>query len=455
MRTLCVTRLLSKGRLTSVTDSYLAVFMNVPYWRLSGFYGLYFALIGCIMPFWGLYLQHQSFSAADIGLLLALFSAVRIFAPSLWASLNYSLEHIIAPIQLMRLGGVLMLLSFCAIYWATTLWHYSVIMLVYGFFWSAILPQYETLTLSHIKDNMGLYSNMLLWGSTGFILMATGLGWVFDYVSIQYLPAVMLAIMTLIVMNSLVLIPAEVEQAEEEPKRDASGQSNDIPASEGEDQTDNLAKNRAFKIGLYSFLMINILLQLTHGPYYVFFTIYLQQFEYSNTMIGVFWSLGVLAEIILFWKISFFMHRWSLRELVIGSLLLTAVRWFITAYFADNAVLLMLAQCLHAFSFALLHVVSISYIGIFWPGKKRLHGQALYSGLGFGLGGAIGAGLAGLMWSSGSEVAEGIHSVDGALESSSLVFSSAAVIALVALVIAYYGLPKSRSKFIEKTEVEA
>lgn len=408
--------------------------MPVPYWRLSGFYGLYFALIGCIMPFWGLYLQHQSFSAADIGLLLALFSAIRIFAPNLWASLNYSLEHIIAPIQLMRLGGLLMLLSFLGFYWASELWHYALVMLIYGFFWSAILPQYETLTLSHIKDNMSIYSNMLLWGSIGFILMATGLGWLFDYLSIQYLPIAMLIIMTLIVMNSLVL-PA----AEDENSIETLGE-NTEPASELEIELE-IEQSRNLKIGIYSFLIINILLQITHGPYYVFFTIYLQQFEYSNTTIGFLWSLGVLAEIVLFWKTSFFMHRWSLRELVIFSLLLTALRWFITAYFADNAALLMFAQCLHAFSFALLHVVSISYIGIFWPGKKRLHGQALYSGLGFGLGGAVGAGLAGLMWSTGSG-----NDLNEITHGSSLVFSSAGIIALIALVVAYYGLPKTELK---------
>lgn len=404
--------------------------MPVPYWRLSGFYGLYFALIGCIMPFWGLYLQHQSFSAADIGLLLALFSAVRIFAPNLWASLNYSLEHIIAPIQLMRLGGLLMLVSFLGFYWASELWHYALVMLIYGFFWSAILPQYETLTLSHIKDNMDIYSNMLLWGSIGFILMATGLGWLFDYLSIRYLPIAMLIIMTLIVLNSL-LLPA-AESTDKATELTTSLKEKSEPAAQLVTAPETGPRPN-LKIGIYSFLLINILLQITHGPYYVFFTIYLQQFDYSNTTIGFLWSLGVLAEIILFWKISFFMHRWSLRQLVIASLFLTAIRWFITAYFADNAALLMFAQCLHAFSFALLHVVSISYIGIFWPGKKRLHGQALYSGLGFGLGGAIGAGLAGLMWSAGANTGVG----------ASMVFSSAAIIALVALVISYYGLPHS------------
>ena len=405
--------------------------MSVPYWRLSGFYGLYFALIGCIVPFWGIYLQHRSFSAADIGLLLALFSAVRVFAPNVWASLSYSLESIISPIQLTRLGGLLMTFSFLAFYWATEFWHYAVTMIIYGFFWSAILPQYETLTLNHIKDNVSIYSNMLLWGSTGFVLVVTVLGWSFDYISIEYLPVIMLGIMVLIVLNSLALPPASptFDHNHDEPSLEAADSVIEGSAVEHSVIKSQEEKNnrRSLKLGLYSFLLINVLLQITHGPYYVFFTIHLQQFDYSNSMIGLLWSLGVLAEIVLFWKISFFMRRWSLRDLVIVSLLLTTLRWVITAYFANHLILLIFSQCLHAFSFALLHVVSISYIGLFFPGKQRLHGQALYSVLGFGLGGAIGAYFAGITWAS---------------YGSQFVFMSAAGIAFVAVMIAWYGLPR-------------
>jgi PPP family 3-phenylpropionic acid transporter len=269
---------------------------------------------------------------------------------------------------------------------------------------------------------------MLLWGSMGFIAVVTLLGWAFDYISIEYLPAIMLGIMILIVLNSLVLRSAEpviessvIKSSDFENTKGQAMESNPVAMAENND------KNKVLKIGLYSFLLINVLLQMTHGPYYVFFTIHLQQFDYSTGMIGLLWSLGVFAEIILFWKISFFMHRWSLRDLVIASLILTALRWVITAYFASNVTLLIFAQCLHAFSFALLHVVSISYIGLFFPGKQRLKGQALYSGLGFGLGGAMGAYLAGITWDSlGSQ----------------FVFVSAAGIAFVAVLIAWYGLPR-------------
>jgi PPP family 3-phenylpropionic acid transporter len=398
----------------------MSVSLNVPYWRLSGFYGLYFALIGCIMPFWGLFLQEKAFDAADIGILLALFSGVRIFAPNIWASISHLVEDFISSIQLLRLGGVMMLVCFVAIYWATEFWHYALIMLVYGFFWSAILPQYEILTLNHTKNDLDAYGSIRLWGSIGFIVLVSLLGWALDFISLNYLPAIMLVLMLAIVFNSFVLPPALKEI---EPFGQVA-----------EDQNvDSLLASSSDRIraginwGLISFLVITVLIQISHGPYYVFFSIYLQQLDYSHWMIGLLWSLGVFSEIIIFWKIAVFMRRWSLRELVILSLLLTAVRWLMTAYFADNGFILIVSQCLHAFSFGLLHVVSIKYIAIFYPGKQQLHGQALYSGLGFGLGGALGAYLAGLGWAAYGAV---------------WVFAAAAIVALITGFMAYYALPR-------------
>lgn len=400
----------------------MSVSLKVPYWRLSGFYGLYFALIGCIMPFWGLYLQKQDFDVADIGILLALFSAVRIFAPNIWASFSHLVEHIISPIQLLRLGGVMMIVCFSAVYWATEFWHYAVIMLAYGFFWSAILPQYETLTLNHIKNDLDVYSSIRLWGSIGFIVLVSLLGWAFDLISLNYLPAIMLVLMLGIAVNSFTLI-APQQKVNESTLDYIHEDNNKTPSKDGAKES----VKKYLNWGLISFLAINVLVQITHGPYYVFFSIYLQQLDYSHWMIGLFWSLGVLAEIIIFWKIALFIKRWSLRELVILCLALTAVRWLLTAYFAEFGVVLILSQCLHAFSFGLLHVVSVKYIAIFYPGKQQLHGQALYSGLGFGLGGALGAYFAGLAWAAYGAV---------------WVFVAAAVIAVIAAIIAYYGLPQ-------------
>jgi PPP family 3-phenylpropionic acid transporter len=56
----------------------------MPYWRLSGFYLFYFAALGVLVPYWGLYLQSLGFTPIQIGSLMALLMLSRIVAPLVW-----------------------------------------------------------------------------------------------------------------------------------------------------------------------------------------------------------------------------------------------------------------------------------------------------------------------------------------------------------------------------------
>ena len=56
----------------------------MPYWRLSGFYFFYFATLGVLVPYWGLYLKSVGFGPEDIGSLIALLMISRIVAPLVW-----------------------------------------------------------------------------------------------------------------------------------------------------------------------------------------------------------------------------------------------------------------------------------------------------------------------------------------------------------------------------------
>ncbi|MCB1851523.1 MAG: MFS transporter, partial [Gammaproteobacteria bacterium] len=53
----------------------------MPYWRLSSFYFCYFAALGALIPFWGLYLKQLGFSAVEIGELMAIPMATKFAAP--------------------------------------------------------------------------------------------------------------------------------------------------------------------------------------------------------------------------------------------------------------------------------------------------------------------------------------------------------------------------------------
>ena len=102
-----------------------------PTTRLSLFYGLYFALLGCIAPYWGLYLTELSFTPQEIGSLMALFGTVRILAPNLWA---YWGRNISAPLRMVRVAGLLTLFSFGGIFLVDSFTGIACIMVLYGFF---------------------------------------------------------------------------------------------------------------------------------------------------------------------------------------------------------------------------------------------------------------------------------------------------------------------------------
>jgi PPP family 3-phenylpropionic acid transporter len=149
-----------------------------------------------------------------------------------------------------------------------------------------------------------------------------------------------------------------------------------------------------------AFLSMCFLVQLSHGPYYTFYTIYLEDHGYGRSLIGQLWALGVFAEVIIF----LFMHRWlprfGLRYVLLLSLLLSSLRWVLIALFPQNLALLLLAQLLHAASFGTYHAAAIAWVHRHFTGKTQGRGQALYSSISFGAGGALGSLLSGYLWLS-------------------------------------------------------
>ena len=73
------------------------------------------------------------------------------------------------------------------------------------------------------------------------------------------------------------------------------------------------------------------------------------------------------------------------------ALVFSGVRWLMIAYFSDVVWVLVVAQILHAFSFGAMHAASIYYVHHHFSPANQGRAQAMYSSLGFGLGGSLGA----------------------------------------------------------------
>lgn len=84
------------------------------------------------------------------------------------------------------------------------------------------------------------------------------------------------------------------------------------------------------------FFLIEFILLFSHAPFYSFYSNYLSQAGFSTSIIGLLWSVGVIAEIIMFAYATFFLSRWSWRTLVMACLLLTGLRWIVVGLVPDS-----------------------------------------------------------------------------------------------------------------------
>lgn len=352
----------------------------MPYWRLSGVYFSYFAVVGAFSPYWSLYLQALNFSAQQIGVLSAVPLLTKLLAPNLWSWFADATGQRLTVIRYGSFGACLFFVGLLFLYDYSSL---IVLLALYSIFWNAVLPQFEAITLTYLRDKAHEYSKIRVWGSIGFIVTVLLLGVFFEYFSIQWLPHFILLFLIGIFIFACLLPP---EDRQLEPSR--------------------MADFLKIMMGKYVliFYFVLFLLQFSHGVYYVFYSIYLESYGYSKTLIGVLWTIGVVSEIYIFIKMPEIFSRFSRFQLLSWSLFLTALRWCLMALFASSAPIIVFAQLLHAFSFGVMHAVAIDFIKTTFGESSHGQAQAFYAAVTFGGGASLGAFVSGLLWQSSPQL---------------------------------------------------
>lgn len=347
---------------------------RLPYWRLSGYYFFHFAFIGAFSPYFGLYLQSLSFSAWDIGLLMSQMQLMRLFGPYLWSALADRLSR---RLPIVRLAGVVSLLGFTAFFFAQRFESFLVAMALMAFFWSAALPLVETVTFDHLRQEPGRYSRIRMWGSVGFIVAVLGTGALLDSQPIASVLWVIVAILCGILVYAL-LVP-------EAPAH---------PHVETHPPIASILRQPRVR----ALFAACIAMSAAHGAFYVFFSIYLSDHGYGKALVGGLWSLGVLAEIVVFFYMSKLTKRFGLRAILLASFAAAVLRFLLTGWGVGLLSVIVFAQLLHGLTFGAYHAASIVAVNRWFPGRCQARGQALYSSLSFGAGGLIGGLISGWMW---------------------------------------------------------
>ena len=343
-------------------------------WRLSGFYFFYFAFVGVSSPYFGQYLQHLGFSAFEIALLISQMQVMRIVAPMVWGWLA---DHSGQRLRIIRWTSVLATGVVISFYFVSGFWAWWIALGAMAFFWSASLPLFESLTLDKLKALNGDYSRVRLWGSIGFIVTVSGAGYLLDRLPIDSIRGMLLAMLLGIMFFAMVVQDPFARHA----------------TAHRQALWPVLKSRRVATLLAACFAM-----SAAHGAFYLFFSIYLAGLGYSQTAIGLLWSLGVLAEIGVFFYMAPIFRRYTTRAIFLACFVAAIVRFLLTAWGAEWLLCLVLAQLLHALSFGACHSTAIQAVNRWFPAGCQGRGQALYSSMSFGAGGLLGGLIAGGIW---------------------------------------------------------
>ncbi len=344
--------------------------------RLSAFYFAYFALIGGFMPYWNVYLEQRGFDKAQIGLLATVTVLTRVVAPGLWGWLADRGGRRMRWVRLGLLAELLVWLFLWVQLPHLTFAGLLVVLALYAFFQNAILAQFEAVALIRLAHDRARYGVIRQWGSLGFVVAVAGLGWAFGEWGLGVLPAV-LAVLALAGLVVACWVP-EVAQGHQVQERVALW-----PVLR--------------QTVIWRFFVLEGVLLLSHAPFYGFYSNHLQANGHAVAVVGLLWTLGVLAEMLMFQRSGWWLKRFDERFLLALCLGLSALRWLVVGLWPMQALVQAGAQLLHAFGFALFQVLAMQRLAIGFAPALQGRAQGLFSMV-WGLGVGLGSWLAGAWW---------------------------------------------------------
>jgi MFS transporter, PPP family, 3-phenylpropionic acid transporter len=327
-------------------------------------YFVYFGVMGVVLPYFNLYCYHLGFSGFEIGVLSAARSVVMVLFPLLWGLLADHF-HWRRPIYI--LCNVASTLLWILYFYHTDFYSMLAITVLYGAFYAPIISFLEAFTMDVLGHEKKKYGRTRVWGSISFIAVVVVLGRAIDIYAINI-------IIGLVFIGSLIQAVISL----------AIPGINPAPQPLFGARTGKLFTGRAVVFLVCAFLML-----VSHGTYYGFFSIHLENLGYDKALIGVAWALASSAEIVVMMVSGRIFRKFSLETVLLFSFMGAVVRWVIL-YFAVSPHVILMSQALHAFTYGTFHMASILYMDQLMPDEAKTTGQAVNNALTYGLGLMVG-----------------------------------------------------------------
>ncbi len=334
----------------------------------------YYGYVGIFAPYASLYFSERNMSGAQIGMLMSLMQVMRIFGPNLWGWVADSSGQRVQVVRytalaaLLCLGGFLAAEHFLQFFW---------LMVFLNTFTSSQIPLLEAIMLSEMRGDLSHYGRLRLWGSVGFMATVMGGGYLLDRYGVGIFPALTLGMLAMACFMSFRIT---------EPPQTA-------PTQQRQSSLAILRRPEVWMFFVSAFLMV-----AAHAALYVYYSLYLERLGYSKSVIGAMWALGVLVEILFFYFQAPLFRRFGVRKLMLASLGLGVLRFLMIGSGAQFLPVLLLAQAMHAATFAAHHSAAVMTLQRWFNGPLQASGQAWYTSIAYGMGGSLGGLIFSLCW---------------------------------------------------------
>jgi MFS transporter, PPP family, 3-phenylpropionic acid transporter len=324
--------------------------------RLALFYGAVFGLTGPHLPFFPVWLKAVGIDSSWIGIITAVPAVTRFTVLPLVTGLAERRGS---------LRGAMIVTAFMTALGFSVVGTQHQALLVFAAFavtacmWTPMVPLTDAYALRGVARYGLNYGPLRLWGSAAFVVGALAGGLSVDVIAAPHLIWVIAAIAGLGAVISLGLQPL------------------DGPTTAPATMLGSSALLR--EPGFLAIIVAAALIQGSHAAYYTFASISWQLAGLGGLTIAGLWSLGVLAEIVVF-ALS---PRFTLSptvQVVIGALSAVA-RWVITAQEPPLAVLSMV-QLAHGLSFGLTQVGTMGLLVRNVPFHAMARGQGYLAACG-------------------------------------------------------------------------
>ncbi len=330
--------------------------------RLSLFYVAYFTVVGVHLPFWPVWLADRGLDARAIGDIVTVSIVARVFTAPVIASFadrRGERKRVIVALAVASLA------CFMAFRWSHGFLPILAVSLLFTSAWAGLMPLGENMTLSAATTRGLDYGRIRLWGSVAFIAVSAATGSLLVGRNADTIFLLLAAALVLLLLVTLALPTLEAPR----------------PPALARSPMRALLGDRRFLL----FLAACVLVQSSHGLYYVMGTLHWESVGHSADVIGALWAEGVIAEIVLFLFAARLLRVLDPASLVVLGGLAGVVRWIATGA-TDDLLVLALVQPLHGFTYGAAHLGAMHYISRTVPAAMAVTAQSLYGSVAMGAG---------------------------------------------------------------------